>query len=81
LIRILLPLPENFQLKTSKLLLPMPAKNKTMSVTPDSSAIEESITLRASAFNDLGFQPTIDLLCEEICELYFADALHYQLAA
>lgn len=39
------------------------------------------MAVRASAFNDLGFQPTIDLLCEEIRELYLADALHYQLAA
>ena len=59
----------------------MPAKNKTKSAQPDSSGITESITLRASAFNDLGFQPTIDLLCEEICELYLADEVHYQRAA
>ena len=51
----------------------MPAKTKTKSVQPESSGTEESKAVRASAFNDLGFQPTIDLLCEEICELYLAD--------
>ena len=51
----------------------MPAKTKTQTASPDSSGIEESKAVRASAFNDLGFQPTIDLLCEEICELYLAD--------
>jgi DNA sulfur modification protein DndC len=28
---------------------------------------------RASAFNEIGFKATIDLLCEEIRELYTAD--------
>lgn len=59
----------------------MPAKTKTKSAQPESSAITEPIAVRASAFNELGFQPTIDLLCEEICELYLADARHYRLAA
>jgi|GEM_PF-3859772 len=59
----------------------MPAKTKTKSAQPDSSGIEESKAVRASAFNGLGFQPTIDLLCEEICELYLADEVHYQRAA
>jgi len=51
----------------------MPAKTKTKPAPPASSGTEESKAIRASAFNDLGFQPTIDLLCEEIRELYIAD--------
>lgn len=75
----------------------MPAKTITQSVEPDSTVTGEPKAVRASAFNDLGFHPTIDLLCEEICELYLADevpwilgyhkalapfvARHYRLAA
>jgi hypothetical protein len=76
---------------------PMPIKTKTPSAQSASIPPGEPVAIRVSAFNDLGFQPTIDLLCEEIQELYLADevpwilgyhkalapflARHYQFAA
>lgn len=51
----------------------MPAKINKLSEKLASPLPPEPKTIRASAFNDFGFQPTIDLLCEEICELYLAD--------
>jgi DNA sulfur modification protein DndC len=48
-------------------------KIKTPPAPSASLPVREPIAIRVSAFNDLGFQPTIDLLCEEIQELYMAD--------
>jgi DNA sulfur modification protein DndC len=51
----------------------MPAKSKPRPDQPDLLSIEEPKAARTSAFNDIGFQPTLDILCEEIRELYMAD--------
>ncbi len=51
----------------------MPAKSKKQTEPPKSPPSDEPNVVRASAFNELGFQPTIDSLCEEIRELYLAD--------
>jgi hypothetical protein len=59
----------------------MPAKTKIQTAPPHSSGTEELKAVRASAFNDLGFQPTLNLLCEEIRELYLADTRQYLFAA
>jgi len=51
----------------------MPAKKKTTSSPPNASSAPEQKKTRASAFNELGFQATVDALCEEVRELYTAD--------
>lgn len=51
----------------------MPAKSKTQlppAVPPPDSKAKP---VRDSAFNEIGFQATIDALCEEVRELYLAD--------
>ena len=51
----------------------MPAKSKTSPTKPTSPQDPEPKAVRDSAFNDLGFKSTIEILCEEIRELYLAD--------
>ena len=51
----------------------MSAKTKSSITPPPSTVEEESNNSRVSAFNELGFLETIDVLCSEIQELYLAD--------
>lgn len=51
----------------------MPSEFKPSPSKKDASPDERAIPLRVSAFNDLGFQVTIDALHDEIRELYLAD--------
>jgi DNA sulfur modification protein DndC len=51
----------------------MPSKIEHAAPQPAAPTDEAAKPLRVSAFNDLGFQATIDSLHEEIRELYLAD--------
>ena len=51
----------------------MPAKKKPTSATPPAANESEQKGTKASAFNEIGFQSTVDLLCDEVRELYLAD--------
>jgi DNA sulfur modification protein DndC len=56
--------------------MPAPKSNRKPAAQvelPGLGAPAEPTSPRKSAFNELGFQPTIDLLCDEIRELYAAD--------
>lgn len=51
----------------------MPAKSKPPTARPDPLPPSEPNVVRISAFNEIGFQATIDALCDEVRELYIAD--------
>lgn len=51
----------------------MPAKTKKIHTPIGSEPDSKSKPVRDSAFNEVGFQATIDMLCEEVRELYLAD--------
>lgn len=51
----------------------MSAKKKPSSATSTAPSVSETKATRTSAFTEIGFRPTVDLLCEEVQELYLAD--------
>lgn len=51
----------------------MPAKKKPTSKPSSTSPASKPKATRTSAFNEIGFQSTVNLLCEEVRELYLAD--------
>jgi len=51
----------------------MPAKSKSPTKSSSTPPVPEQKSTRYSAFDETGFQPTIDSLCDEVRELYVAD--------